>query len=167
MLSLDKLDILYILTAFTFQIVLIIHFALRKWRFDIVMRYGWIVYALSLPAAAVSVILLLGGKAWSFWLGGFLYLVWAVFGYVVEFVRRIEWRNSRRWSILIPYLLLYLSTVMFYWWPLGLLSRPLWYVSAILFVISTFLNFTSHKGAEGDRGHGEGQEGKQEVKEQR
>jgi len=38
---------------------------------------------------------------------------------------------------------------MFYWWPLGLLWRPLWYVQAVLFVISTVLNAASHRGSQG------------------
>jgi hypothetical protein len=45
---------------------------------------------------------------------------------------------------MVPYVLLYLSTVMFYWWPVGLLSRPLWIAFAVLFVIGTVLNVTSH-----------------------
>lgn len=142
----DNLDSLFVITAFLFQIVLIIHFTLRKWAFDAyTMKYGWVVYALSVPAAAVSVILLLNGKTWSLWLGGFLYLIWAIFGYIVEYVKGIKWRIPIRWSILVPYLLLYLSTVMFYWWPLALINRTLWYVGAVLFIISTILNITSHK----------------------
>jgi hypothetical protein len=144
--ALDNLERLFVVTAFVFQIVLIVHFALRRWRFDIVQRYGWIVYALSVPAGAASFLLLRGGKPWLLWLGGLLYLVWAVFGYWVEFVRGIEWRNARRWEILIPYLGLYLATSMFYWWPLGLVWRPLWYVHAVLFLISTVLNAASHRG---------------------
>ena len=142
----DNLDSLFVITAFLFQVVLIIHFTLRKWAFDAyTMKYGWVVYALSVPAAAVSVILLLNGKTWSLWLGGFLYLIWAIFGYFVEYVKGIKWRIPIRWSILVPYLLLYLSTVMFYWWPLALINRTLWYVGAVLFIISTILNITSHK----------------------
>jgi len=142
----DNLVSLFVITAFLFQVVLIIHFTLRKWAFDAyIMKYGWVVYALSVPAAAVSVILLLNGKTWSLWLGGFLYLIWAIFGYIVEYVKGIKWRIPIRWSILVPYLLLYLSTVMFYWWPLALINRTLWYVGAVLFIISTILNITSHK----------------------
>ena len=140
----DSLEFLFVVSAFLFQIVLIIHFALRKWHFDLAMRYGWIVYALSVPAATVSLLLLLGGKPWSLWLGGFIYLIWATLGYIVEYVKDIRWRNPIRWSIFAPYVFLYLATVMFYWWPLALISRPLWYVYAVLFVISTILNITSH-----------------------
>ena len=43
-----------------------------------------------------------------------------------------------------PYVTLYLVTLMFYWWPLGLLGRPLWYAFGALFVMSTILNVTSH-----------------------
>jgi hypothetical protein len=133
--------------AFAFQAILIVHFALRKWAFArYTHRYGWLVYALSIPAVGVSIILLLGGMPWSFWLGGFIYLVWAAFGYVVEYVKGIQWRNPPRWSILGPYVFLYLATVMFYWWPLGLIGRPLWYLYGVLFVVSTVLNVTSHRG---------------------
>jgi hypothetical protein len=145
MFGLDDLEVLFVVWAFLFQIVLIIHFALRRWSFDIIAHYGWITYALSIPAVVVSIILLLGGQAWPMWLGGFIYLIWAIFGFTVEFVRGIEWRNPIRWTILVPYLVLYLATVMFYWWPVGLISRPLWYVFAGLFIASTVLNITSHR----------------------
>jgi len=151
MFSLDSLEVLFVIWAFLFQIILIIHFALRKWRFDIVMRYGYIVYALSIPAVAISILLLLGGKPWYLWIGGFIYLVWAIYGYWVEYVQKIQWRTPPRWEILVPYVFLYLATVMFYWWPVGLISRPLWYVYAVLFAISTVLNTTSHKGPEDGR----------------
>jgi hypothetical protein len=147
MFGLDNLETLFVLSALLFQIVLIVHFALRKWRFDLAMRYGPIVYALGIPAAAVSVRLLLGGKTWSLGLSGFLYLAWGIFGYTVEYIKGIEWRNPPRWPVLAPYLFLYLATVMFYWFPLALVYKPLWYVYAVLFVVSTTLNVTSHKSA--------------------
>ena len=146
MFGFDLLEILFVVSAFLFQIILIVHFALRKWHFDLAIRYGPVVYALSLPAAAVSVLLLLSDKPWAFWLGGFIYLIWAVFGYTVEYVKRLEWRNPIRWSIGGPYVSLYLAAVMFYWWPLALLRKPLWYMYAVLFIASTILNLTSHKG---------------------
>jgi hypothetical protein len=147
MLDLDELEFLFVGSAFLFQIILIVHFALRKWRFNIAIRYGPIVYALSIPAGAISILLLIGGKPWSLWLSGFLYLIWALYGYTVEYVRKIEWRHPIRWPIFGPYVCLYLATSMFYWFPLGLVSKPLWYVYAVLFVASTLLNVTSHNGA--------------------
>jgi hypothetical protein len=146
MFTLQKFETLFIAWSFLFQLILITHFALRKWHFDLVLRYGWIVYALSIPAALISIVLLLNHQSWYLWLGGFLYLVWAAYGYWIEYVRQIEWRSSVRWSILGPYVTLYLATVMFYWWPLALIYKPLWYIYAVLFVASTILNLTSHQG---------------------
>jgi hypothetical protein len=143
--SLDFSETLYLVSAFLFQVILVIHFALRKWRFNLAIRYGWIVYALSIPAALISLFLFLDGKSWSLWLGGFIYLIWAIYGYTVEYVKRIEWRNPIRWPVFGPYIFLYLSTIMFYWWPLALIYKPLWYLIAILFITSTILNVTSHK----------------------
>ena len=143
---LDNLKTLFVVWAFAFQIILIVHFALRKWAFEnYIMRFGWIVYALAIPAVVVSVILLIKGQPWAFWAAGFIYLVWAAFGTWIEYVQKLQWRNPPRWPILGPYVSLYLATIMFYWWPLGLINKPLWYVYAILFAISTALNIMSHR----------------------
>ena len=147
MFGLDRLETLFVGIAFLFQIILIVHFALRKWRFDFAIRYGVIVYALSIPAVLGSTILLIGGMPWTFWLAGFLYLLWSILGYIVEYKKRIEWRNPINWRIFAPYIFLYLATIMFYWFPLALLYKPLWYAYAVLFMISTILNLTSHKSS--------------------
>ena len=140
----STLDYLFIVAAFVFQIVLTVHFAVRKWRFETAIRYGWIVYALSLPAALLSLAQLAAGTPWYFWLAGLLYLVWAAFGYVVEYVYRIEWRTPIYWPIFAPYVLLFLTTSMFYWWPLARLSWWLWAIFTVLYVLGTVLNVTSH-----------------------
>jgi len=143
--NLDTLDRLFVVWAFLIQITLIVHFALRRPFFEsYTMKYGWMIYALCIPAVVISVILLRGGKSWSFWLGGFLFVLFAAFGYWVDYVRQIQFRSPLRASIAVPYVFLYLATVMFYWWPLGLLSRELWFAYAVLFVIGTILNVTSH-----------------------
>ena len=145
MAKLDNLDKLFIAWAFLFEVVLIAHFAVRKSLFEsYTLKFGWIVYALCIPAAAISIMLLRGGKSWSFWLGGLLFVLFAAFGYWADYVLKTPWRTPVHLPILLPYVVLYLATVMFYWWPLALLRRPLWYVYAVLFVIATVLNITSH-----------------------
>jgi hypothetical protein len=143
--NVDSLDILFVVWAFLFQVALIVHFSLRRWLFSAyIERYGWLLYVLALPAFVVSLILLRGGKSWSLWLGGVIFLVWGLYGFIVEYVRRIEWRSPIRWSVFVPYVFLYLATVMFYWWPVAIVSRPLWYVYAVLFLAATGLNLASH-----------------------
>ena len=145
MFGLDRLDTLFVIWAFTLQIVLIAHFAVRKRFFEsYTVKYGWLVYALCIPSIAVSIILLLGGKSWTYWLGGFLFTVYAAYGYWIDFIKQIPWRNPLRKDIMYPYVTLYLVTIMFYWWPLYPLSLLLWIVYAVLYVIATILNITSH-----------------------
>jgi hypothetical protein len=145
MFGLDRLDTLFVIWSFFLQIVLIIHFAIRKPLFEsYTSKFGWIIYALCFPAAIISIILLINGKSWSFWLGGFIFLAWSAYGYWIDFHKRINFRNPLRKDIVFPYATLYLGTIMFYWWPLAILYRPLWNVYAGLFLISTFLNFRSH-----------------------
>ena len=105
---------------------------------------GWIVYALAIPALAVSIHLMRAGRPWFVWLAGFLYGAWAVFGYLVDVARPLEWRSPILWPVFLPYVLLYLSSLMFYWWPLATIRRPLWFVYAVLFLVSTVLNVSSH-----------------------
>ena len=144
MSGLDRFDNLFVVPALFIQIVLLIFFGLRKWMFDTAMQVGWIVYALAIPALIISVILLINGKDWYLWLGGFIFSAWAILGYIVDEARPVPWRSPIMWPVFIPYVLLYLSSMMFYWWPLANIYRPLWFVYAVLFVISTILNISSH-----------------------
>jgi hypothetical protein len=109
------------------------------------VRWGWIVYALGIPFAGLAVGLLVAGAPWWMWTGGLLYLAWAAFGYFVEYVRRIEWRSPIVWPVFVPYLVLYLATAMFYWWPLARIGWLPWLVATLLFVVATILNVTSHR----------------------
>lgn len=141
----DIYDKLYVLSSFIIQVCLVIYFASRKWNFDFSMRWGWTIYALGLPAVLVSLVLIMGGKPWYLWIAGFLYAAWAGFGYYVDIARPIDWRTPPYLPVFLPYILLYLSSLMFYWWPMATIQRPFLLVYAALFVVSTILNITSHK----------------------
>ena len=63
MTKLDNLDKLFVVWAFLLQIVLIVHFAIRKPLFEsYTVKYGWIVYALCIPAVVISIVLMRGGE---------------------------------------------------------------------------------------------------------
>lgn len=144
MSGLDNYDVLFVTWAFVLQVCLIVLFAIRKTNLDLILKYGWVFYLLCIPALIVSFIMIRGGKPFSFWLAGFIFLIWAILGLTVEYVFKIQWRDPIYWPIFIPYVLLYLSTIMFYWFPVGILSRPLWYLYAAFFALGTYLNVTSH-----------------------
>lgn len=145
MLGLDKYDTLFVVWAFVLQICLIVLFTIRKSNLDLILQYGWVFYLLCIPAVIVSVLMLRGGKEWSFWAGGFIFLIWAIFALIVEYGLKLhQWRNPIIWSILVPYVVLYLGTIMFYWFPVGILNRTLWYIYGVLFALGTYFNITSH-----------------------
>lgn len=143
---LDRFDRLFIITAFSLQAILLVYFIWRKFNFEAALSWGWLVYALALPAVGVSAVLLAAGKSWYFWLGGFLFALWAIFGYIVDIRQVIPWRNPIHPPVFFPYITMYLAAQMFYWWPLGRLARPYWYLYALLFVAASYFNLTSHSG---------------------
>lgn len=98
-----------------FHTVLLVHFAVRRWAMPTALRRGWIVYALSVPAACLSVLLWRWRLPWPLWAGGFICLLWSAVGYTVEYILRIGWRSPPRWPVFVPYVLLYLATAMLYW----------------------------------------------------
>lgn len=143
--EIDSLTRLFVLWAFFLIIAFGIHFAIRKPLMEsYTKKYGWIIYALCIPAAIISVILLMGGKDWTLWLGGFLFVIYAAYGFWIDFIAKIQFRSPLRLSVVIPYVLLYLAMLMFYWWPLWPISRGLWLIYTILYIIVTILNLRSH-----------------------
>jgi hypothetical protein len=115
MSGLDQLESLFMIWAFFLQIVLLVDFAVRKHFFEsYTKKYSWLVYALSIPAVVISILFLMAGKSWSFWLGGYLFLIYASFGYWIDYVKGIQWRNPLRKDIMFPYVTLYLAMIMFY-----------------------------------------------------
>ena len=109
MTTMNRLDRLFVFAAFLIQVVLVIFFALRTRNLTAALRVGWIVYALAIPALAVSIHLMRAGRPWFVWLAGFLYGAWAVFGYLVDVARPLEWRSPILWPVFLPYVLLYVS----------------------------------------------------------
>jgi hypothetical protein len=140
----DKYYKIYISWSLVFQLSLLTLFSIRKVNLEIIYQYGLIFYALSIPAVIVSIVIMRGGRLISYWLAGFTFLAWAILGFVVEYLLGIQWRNPVNWFIFLPYICLYLTTVMFYWWPIANLNRSLWFLYSAMFVISTYLNITSH-----------------------
>lgn len=144
MANLDRLDRLFILVSLLLQLDLVIFFALRLWAFQAAMMFGWVIYGSSIPAVVTSMVLIKGRKAWYFIAPGFLYAIWALFGFLVDSIYHILWRSPLYWPIFLPYVGLYLAGIMFYWWPLLKIHRPAWFVYALLYLLSTVLNLASH-----------------------
>lgn len=135
----------FVLTAFVIQAVLLAYFVFRKLNFKAALRWGWIVYAMAIPAILVSLLMLRQSKSPTFWLGGVLFTAWALLGFFVDIAYPIAWRSPPFLPVFVPYVLLYLGMQMFYWFPVGMIQRSYWYLYAVLFAASTYFNITSHQ----------------------
>ena len=128
------------------QAVLVVYFAVRRWRPPLADQYGWIAYAFAGLGLPLGVWLLLGGQSWRLCVGPLLLSLWAAMGAAVDLWRRIEWRTPIRWGVFVPYVALYFWAQMFLWWPLWDLWRAAWFCFFVLFVANTVLNIQGHFG---------------------
>jgi len=135
----------FVVFAFLVQALLVINFAARRWRPELERKYGWIIYALAIVAVLLGVVFALGRQpAWAI-VAPLLYAVWAGFGYYVDTYRQIEWRNPPRWSVLVPYVLLFIASQFAFWIPLWYVGLGYWAAYALFYVVNTALNVSSHR----------------------
>ena len=141
------------LTSFFFVLgivnnaLLIVIFMLRKYRLDLIRRFGWIYLLLTIPAIyGIFLAVHDGASRYAIFLGIFLaYLLmeW-LFDHILSPVYRESWRQSWKW--LTPYLVLYYA--MNY----GFVVMPrktslVWgLVMLVLFVVQIIANIRSHPG---------------------
>ena len=133
-------------TAFAFlsQILLISNFAAFRWKPRLQQQWGWIIYAAALIALPLGILFWVNGQAWYWWLAFMLYTIWAVFGFVVDILRPINWRIPIRWPIFLPYLILYIATQFAFWIPLWFVWPGFWILYAVLYIFNTVLNISTH-----------------------
>jgi hypothetical protein len=127
------------------QALLLCYFAARRWSPSLATRFGWVVYALSALGLPLGVWLLADGQSWRLFVGPLLVAAWAAYGAYVDLLRPRTWRVPIDWSILAPYVALYLSGQMFMWWPLWTIERSAWLAYLALFIPSTILNIAGHR----------------------
>jgi hypothetical protein len=144
MFAQNSLQILFIAFAFISQVLLIFNFAAYKRKPDLQKKWGWIVYAFGWLALPLGILLLAGGETWYFWFACVLFSTWAAFGYVVDILRPLNWRDPIVWQIFIPYLVLYLSAQFAFWIPLWFIWPGYWMIYAVLYAVSTVLNISNH-----------------------
>ena len=126
------------------QACLVAFFAARRWAPGLAERFGWLAYAGAMLGMPLGAWLVASDQAEGLWVGPVLLGAWAVFGTVVDLWHRVEWRTPIRWSVLVPYVALYLGAQMFLWWPLWDIQRGAWLCFLVLFTANTALNLRGH-----------------------
>jgi hypothetical protein len=138
------LPLVFAAFAFISQALLIFNFVTLKWKPAIQQKYGWIVYAAGLIAFLLGILFWVNKQAWYFWLAFALFTTWALFGYIIDILRPVNWREPIRWQIFIPYVILYISAQFAFWIPLWFIGLKYWIIYAVLYTISTALNISTH-----------------------
>ncbi len=91
---------------------------------------GYVIMALAAPAA-LALEALLRAKADALqWIGAAVFLAFLVLMVIVDYARPVEFRNPARYAILVPYLVLFFSSILLMGLPMFRLNRPLWLVTA-------------------------------------
>lgn len=138
------LQTMFVAFALISQTLLILNFAAYKWKPGIQKKWGWIVYAFGWLALPLGLYFIASGGPWYSWFACILFAAWAIFGYIVDILRPVNWRGPIRWQILVPYLVLYISAQFAFWIPLWFIWPGYWIIYAVLYTISTVLNISNH-----------------------
>lgn len=139
------LQTLFALFALLLQFTLVLHFAALRWWPRGQQRWGWLVYALSLPGLVLGGLCWMNGLPWYYGVATLL-AAWAALGYTVDILRPIPWRAPLKLPVFIPYLVLYLAAQFAFWIPLWFVWFGFWLIYTGLYTLSTILNISSHVG---------------------
>jgi hypothetical protein len=104
--------------------------------------------ALGAPALALAVAGATSGISWTRWLFPLLYAIFAAVTLLLDFILKVEFRQPRRASILVPFLILYYFPLVAMWgmlWDSGLVY---WAVNGASYLAMLFLSLWAvRKGA--------------------
>ncbi len=146
MSTLNNYEVVFISAAFLYQFLLLLNFVGRNFRPVLERKYGWILYALSVPALITGGIYLLAGQPWYYILALALFALWGGFGYYIDIYRKVKWRNPTRAAVMIPYVVLYMGSQFAFWIPLWYLGMTYWWVFTGFYAVNTVLNIVGHRG---------------------
>jgi hypothetical protein len=88
---------------------------------------GYLIAALAVPATAALVGYARAGSPW--WIGPAVFEAFVALMLVVDYLRPVQFRNPRKPSILVPYLLLFFGSILLMGISMYGLDRSLWLVT--------------------------------------
>ena len=77
---------------------------------------------LGIPIFIIAIFNLILLREWWYWVFPFLLIAFILFSLIVDYIKKIEFRNPRKLSILIPFLLIFYISIILMWgltWILG------------------------------------------------
>ena len=90
---------------------------------------GYVMIALAVPATLALVAFGRARVGWRQWVGPVVYLAFVALLVVVDYIWPVEFRSPMRYSILVPYLLLFFGAILLMGLPMFNMDRRLWLVT--------------------------------------
>ncbi len=118
------LDLILFITINSANIIISAIFILRVKKPGIEHGLGVFYLVLGIPTLIITVLNIFFQREWWFWIFPTIFLIFIVFELIVDYVKKIEFRNPRNNRILVPYLILYYVSIILMWgltWTLGVL----------------------------------------------
>jgi hypothetical protein len=79
---------------------------------------------LGIPTLTIAILNIIFQREWWFWIFPSLFVIFIIFELIIDYVKKVEFRNPRNKKVLIPYLILYYISIILMWgltWTLGIL----------------------------------------------
>lgn len=98
-------------------------FVLRVKKKEWAKYAGGVFDGLGFPTLIIAIINLANGRDWWLWAFPLLFFAFTLFSIIVDDILKIDFRNPKKYNILVPYLLLFYISIILMWgitWSIGL-----------------------------------------------
>ncbi len=108
---------------------------------------GRVIMMLAIPAIAAMIAFVHAGAGWRHWIGPAVFLAFVGMMIAVEYVWQVEFRSPMRYSIVVPYLVLFFGAILLMGLPMFRMNRLLWFVTvATTVLLLGSMGFAMSKG---------------------
>lgn len=101
-------------------------------------KIGAFSLSLGIPTAIIAIVNIIFRREWWYWVFPLILVGFIVFALIVDYIKKIEFRNPRKKSILIPFLILFYVSIILMWgltWALGVIYGG---ITAITYFLQLF-----------------------------
>ena len=124
---------------------LIVIFLIRENHLDLLQRFGWIYFLLTIPAIYAIYLVQKEQKTQRYTIFLGIFLAFLAIEFLYDWILKIPFRETMDWKLLVPYLALYFSmNYGFVGMTWKYYSKPCGVVLLVLFVIQIITNIVSH-----------------------
>lgn len=121
-----------------FNLTVFALFLARVRKPEISKKIGTFSLILGIPTLVIAILNLLLLRAWWYWAFPLLLIAFIIFTLVVDYIWKIEFRNPRRLSILIPFLILFYVSIILMWGLTWILGVAYGVITGITYFIQLF-----------------------------